>query len=45
MKKKGVDASPVITEMKQVSSDIKEMEALLSGVEEELGPLLQLPAI
>ena len=40
MKKKGVDASPVITEMKQVSSDIKEMEALLSGVEEELGPLL-----
>ena len=40
MKKKGEDASRVITEMKQTSSEIKEMEALLSGVEEELGPLL-----
>jgi seryl-tRNA synthetase len=40
MKKKGEDASGVIAEMKKVSSEIKEKEAALSGVEDELNPIL-----
>ena len=40
MKKRGVDASEVIEEMKQVSSDIKEREKGLARFEEELDELL-----
>jgi seryl-tRNA synthetase len=40
MKKRGDDASSVITEMKKVSSEIKKQEAELSQIEEQLDPLL-----
>ena len=42
MKKSGEDASTVIAEMKKVSAEIKEGEAVLSGIEEELTPFLML---
>ncbi len=40
MKKRGDDASSIITEMKKVSSEIKKQEAELSQIEEQLDPLL-----
>ena len=40
MKKRGEDASGIIAEMKKVSSEIKEKETELSGIEDELNPLL-----
>ncbi len=40
MKKLGEDASNLIQEMKSVSAEIKEKEAVLSGIEEELTPFL-----
>ena len=40
MKKDGRDASMVIAEMKKVSSEIKTLEAGLSGIQEELDRLL-----
>ena len=42
MKKSGRDASEVIAEMKDVSSEIKEQEAGLSGLQEELDRLLMI---
>ena len=40
MKKHGQDASDLIREMKSVSAEIKEKEAGLAGIEDELTPLL-----
>ncbi len=42
MKKKGEDASQIIPEMKQVSAQIKEREAELSQVEDQLNPFLMI---
>ncbi len=42
MKKKGEDASQVIREMKKVSSEIKEKEANLSRIEDQLDPFLMI---
>lgn len=40
MKKRGEDASHIIGQMKEVSSEIKEKEAELSRIEDQLNPLL-----
>ena len=40
MKKRGEDAGHIIAEMKEVSSRIKEQEKELTGIEDELNPLL-----
>ena len=40
MKKRKADASSIIAEIKKVSSEIKEQEANLSQIEEQLDPLL-----
>ncbi|MBW1804945.1 MAG: serine--tRNA ligase [Deltaproteobacteria bacterium] len=40
MKKKGEDASGIISEMKKVSAEIKEQETGLTGIQEELNRLL-----
>jgi len=40
MKKKGEDASTIIADMKKVSSEIKDQEAGISGIIEELNSLL-----
>jgi seryl-tRNA synthetase len=42
MKKKGEDASQIIGEMKKVSAEIKEKEAELSQVEDQLNPFLMI---
>ncbi|MBW2065214.1 MAG: serine--tRNA ligase [Deltaproteobacteria bacterium] len=41
-KRKGEDASPLIEEMKQVSKEIKEREAELRGIEDELHDVIML---
>jgi seryl-tRNA synthetase len=42
LKKGGKDAASLIGEMKKVSVEIKELESALSGVDEELQPLLMI---
>jgi seryl-tRNA synthetase len=42
LKKAGQDAASLIGEMKKVSVEIKELESALSGVDEELQPLLMI---
>ncbi len=42
MKKRGDDASQIISEMKKVASEIKEREAALSEIEAQLDPVLML---